>query len=1066
MAKKQQKKSAAPAKKSTMKTPKKVAPKKDLPISKKVISSKSKAEEPELVNISSDILGMRKTLGFPVVGIGASAGGLDALQELFKSMPDRTGMGFIVVSHLDPSHVSLLPELLQKNTKLQVCQVTNNMQVKSDCVYIIPPNKSMKIVEGMLLLTKFTQPRASSLPIDIFLRSLADDQGPNAIAIILSGTGTDGTLGLRAIKGELGMGMVQNEESAKYDGMPRSAINTGLADYILSPKKMPDQLIKYAKHSGFKKVVLEPKIDAKISDALHSIFAILRLRTNHDFSLYKKNTISRRIERRMNVHQIDKISGYLRYLRENEHEVDILFKELLIGVTNFFRNPEAFGALENQLLELLKNKHDEYMVRAWVPGCSTGEEAYSIAILLHEVKQKFNKNFSVQVFGTDIDEESITSARAGLYPASIATDLDEERLKRYFTREDDGQYRIRKMIREMVVFAPQNLIKDPPFTKLDILSCRNLLIYLGAELQKKLFPVFHYSLKPNGILFLGSSETIGQSSELFSAIDKKWKMFVRKPLTVASRGMLSLPTHHTADSEEVINIDSSKKTDEVSTYQLIETILQQSNTPPSVIIDNAGDVVYIHGRTGRYLEPPEGRINTNITEMARPGLKSALVTGIHKVNLHKQEVITSDLSVPYNGGEPIVMDLLLKPIIDQSTMRNLIMVQFQELTSHKKSAKFPSTPEKRRSKKTADEFEKELQYTKENLQTTIEELETSNEELKSTNEELQSTNEELQSTNEEMETSKEELQSLNEESITVNAELQSRIDELSQANDDMKNLLDSTDIATIFLDEALCLRRFTPCSKGIVPLTATDIGRPISHFTNNLIDMDLAKYGEMVLDDLAIRVVEAKSKDGSFYQMRVRPYRTVNNVIDGVVITFHDITEAHQSEDVLKASEGILREFMKAATYGFILLDENLNQIEVNDTALEITERRRQDLLKARIEDILPDIKTKGRYKEYMHVIKTGIPFYIDDFIVDKEKKIKKHVELTAFKVGPGIGIIINDITERKGMETKRKTLISDQKSQISDQKSQISDQKSQISDQKSQISDQKSQISKQKKRS
>lgn len=957
---------------------------------------------------TDDDRGSRKLLDFPVVGIGASAGGLDALQELFKAMPEKTGMAFIVVSHLDPSHVSLLPELLQKTTSLKVGQIRNGVKIQRDCVYIIPPNKNLQILDGTLQLKEIVQQRGTNLPIDSFFRSLAENLGPKAIAVILSGTGSDGTAGVRAVKGELGMVVVQDEVSAKYDGMPRSAINTGLADYILPPGRIPGQLIEYSKNANSRKISPDSRTNKKINDALFSIFAILRTRTKHDFSLYKKNTISRRIERRMNVHQINKITDYVRYLRENEQEVDILFQELLIGVTNFFRDPEAFEHLEKALTENLKNKPDEYTVRAWVPGCSTGEEVYSVAILLLEIKHKLNLNCNFQIFGTDIDETAISVARAGLYHASISADLSPERLKRFFNQEDDGQYRIRKMVREIVIFAPQNLIKDPPFTKLDLISCRNLLIYLGTELQKKLFPVFHYSLNHDGILFLGSSETLGQALDLFSSLNKKWKVYRKKPGGIARRDLLA-PTTAVANDVPLQDIDSSSKTFDLNTTQLVETILQESNTPPSVVIDNSGNVVYIHGRTGKFLEPAEGKISNDITDMARPGVKTALVAAIRKINKNKQEVVVSDISVPFNGGKPIKIDLVLKPILDHGSMRNLIMVQFQEISSHlqvnKNVAKARQTH-----KKTVSELEKDLLFTRENLQTTIEELETSNEELKSANEELQSTNEELQSTNEEMETSKEELQSLNEESITVNAELQNRIDELSKTNDDMKNLLDSTDIATIFLDEALCLRRFTPCATVIVPLTPTDVGRPIGHFANNLIDVDITEYGEKVLEDLVPRNVVVESKDNLFYQMRVRPYRTVNNVIDGAVITFNDITDNQIANEVLKASEKVLREFMHSATYGFILLDKDLNQIEVNDMALKITQIARKDLLKMKLTDILPDLETEGRYKKYMQVIKTGIPFYIDDFIA----KGNKHVELTAFKVGAGIGIIINDITKAK----------------------------------------------------
>ncbi len=858
--------------------------------------------------------------GFPIVGIGASAGGLEAFETFFKAMPADSGVAFVLVAHLDPTHVSILPELLQKRTKMKVCQIRNGMLVRPDTVYVIPPNKDLSILNGVLHLMDLVQPRGANLPIDTLFRSLAQDQGANAVCVILSGTGTDGTLGLKAIKGEVGMVMVQNEESAKYDGMPRSAIATGLADYILPPEAMPEQLIKYTKHARGK---VAPRIVPAQGepDALQKIFIILRARTDHDFSLYKKNTICRRIERRMNVHQIGDISDYVRYLQESQREVGILFKELLIGVTNFFRDPEAFEALKRKaLLKCLRGKADDYTLRAWVPGCSSGEEAYSVAIALHECMDAVKRRFSVQVFGTDIDEDAIAVARAGLYPASILADLGAERLKRYFVLEDDGQYRIKKAIREMLVFAPQNMIKDPPFTKLDLLSCRNLLIYLAPELQKKLLPLFHHARGAEGILVVRSAETVGQAGTLFAPLDSKWKIFRRKPAP-ATHVLLDLPTAPAVAAVPASPVaDTIKRAEEISAFQLVETILRQSDTPPCAIVDDTANVVYIHGRTGRFLEPAEGKVSVNVIEMARPGLKSALATAVRKVGLNKQEMVSRGLRVQYNGEE-LTMDLIVRPVLEHPAMRGLIMVVFQETATPEKAARgrIRPAPAKRRGK-TVRELEEELSYNRESLQTTIEELETSNEELKSTNEELQSTNEELQSTNEEMETSKEELQSLNEEASTVNAELQSRIEDLSKANDDMKNLLDSTEIATIFLDTELCIGRFTPKATEIIPLAGTDSGRPIRHFASKLVNVDLTAWAEKVLDDLAVKKSEVRHADGRIFLMRVRPYRTAGNVIDGVVITFDDITQFKQVEASLIESERNMRLILESSPdYVFVV---------------------------------------------------------------------------------------------------------------------------------------------------
>lgn len=690
--------------------------------------------------------------------------------------------------------------------------------------------------------------------------------------MILSGTGTDGTLGVKAIKGEVGMVMVQDEESAKYEGMPRSAIATGLVDYVLPPEKMPRQLLKYTRHATQKAAPRIAPVEGPAPSALQKIFVVLRARTNHDFSLYKQNTICRRIERRMNVHQIDDISDYVRYLQESDREVGILFKELLIGVTNFFRDAEAFDTLETKALpKLLADRPDDYAVRVWVPGCASGEEAYSVAIVLHECMERIGRHFHIQVFGTDIDEDAINVARAGRYPESIVVDVGPQRIKRYFAKEGDGQYRVKKMIREMLVFASQNVVKDPPFTKLDLLCCRNLLIYLGTELQRKLLPVFHYSLKPGGVLFLGSSETVGQATDLFTATHKKWKIFRRRPTKSAAHPVLDLPAAPAAYEARDLDVpDTVQRAEELSALQLVETILQQSDTPPCAIINDDANVVYIHGRTGRFLEPAEGKASVNIVEMARPGLKAELAAAIRQVAIHKQEVAHRGLSVQHNGGQ-LSLDLTVRPILEQIAMRGLMMVVFEETETPTK-AKPPKArrPSVKRKGRTVEELEQELQYTKENLQTTIEELETS----------------------------KEELQSLNEESATVNTELQARIDELSKANDDMKNLLDSTEIATIFLDADLRIQRFTPKATEIIPLTATDANRPIKHLAHSLPGIDLASYGEQVLRDLAVREVEVESRDGRFYVMRVRPYRTVGNVIDGVVMTFENVTRLKKAAEV------------------------------------------------------------------------------------------------------------------------------------------------------------------------
>lgn len=866
----------------------------------KISPGKRKSEPPRGAHASSSELARLATApeaqeGLLIVGIGASAGGLEALEAFFKAMPDDPGMAFVLVVHLDPTHVSILPELLQKHTKMAVRQVEDGQRVERNHVYVIPPNKHLTILNGALCLLDVREPRGAHLPIDGFFRSLAQDQQRRAVGIVLSGTGTDGTLGVKAIKSAAGMVMVQSEESAKFDGMPQSAMATGLADYVLPPEGMAGRLLSYAKHAT---ITTGVETGEAVSKALQKVFVILRAQTSHDFSLYKKNTISRRIERRMAVHGIHDINQYVHYLQDNDREAELLFKQLLIGVTSFFRDAEAFEALGQKALpQLLSSKSDEYVVRVWVPGCASGEEAYSVAILLYECLDRLRRPCRAQVFATDIDEDAIGFARLGMYPEGIASDLDAERLRRFFVQVEDGRYRVKKQIREMLIFAPQNVIMDPPFTKLDLVCCRNLLIYLEADLQQTLLSILHYSLAPDGILFLGSSETIGSATDLFARVSKKWKVFRRRPAPLSASRLLDFPAVPTPPGScDRGDLQRVRQAEELSTIQLLEAILHESEALPCAVVNDARDVVYIHGRTGSFLEPPAGRPSSNILSMARPELREPMAAALCDVSSRKKEVVRQTVNVQHRDGN-LLVNLLVKPILEGSAASGLTMVVFEEASAS--STRTPHLPPPKpvsRKAKTVEQLEQELQSTREHLQTMIEEFRTSNEELKSTNEELQSTNEELRSTNEELEMSKEELQSLNEESSTVNAELQGRIDDISKTNDDMKNLLDSTKIATVFLDMELRVRRFTPSVTTIVRLKAVDIGRPISDLVTELPEIELAEFGRLVLDDLVLREKEVTSKAGRHYIMRVRPYRTVANVIDGVVITFEDITRLKHAE--------------------------------------------------------------------------------------------------------------------------------------------------------------------------
>ncbi|MBM9518457.1 PAS domain-containing protein [Desulforhopalus vacuolatus] len=857
-------------------------------------------------------------VNFPIVGIGASAGGLAAFESFFSGMPAHTdpGMAFVLVQHLAPDHKSILTELIQRYTRMQVFEVEDGMSVQPNCAYIIPPGRDMAFLNGTLQLLEPSAPRGHRLPIDFFFRSLARDQKERAIGIVLSGTGSDGTLGIRAIKGEGGMVMAQDLTSTEYDGMPRSALDTGLVDYELLPAEMPARLMAYVSHTMDRASLPPAAPTPKNENALKKIFILLNAQTGHNFSQYKLSTIRRRIERRMTVHQLKTMDAYVQYLQQNTAEGKALFRDMLIGVTQFFRDAEAFKVLEDQVIpKLFAGKRTTAVIRVWSPGCSTGEEAYSLAILLAERQEAMKQSFKVQVFATDIDDQAIATARAGLYPASIATDISKERLRRFFTAESNGTaYRIHKGIRDMLIFSEQSLTKDPPFSKLDLISCRNLLIYLGQDLQKKLFSLFYYALVPGGFLFLGTSETVGECSDLFSVLDRKAKLYQRKENFDGTQGparcrfLPPVTAVNIALPETVTAIKSSFRT-------LVETALLQQMTLAAALVNTRGDILYLHGRTGLYLELPPGEISVNnILTLAREGLRPELTTALHKSIRTGEVVHCPGLRVKTNDGFTPV-NLTLHPIATESSFElplYLVILEKEPVVD------LPPTPQdvlKSQTQAAASDtdirikaLKKELQ-TKENyLLATNEELETTNEELNSSNEEMQSVNEELQSTNEELETSKEELQSVNEELATVNNELQTKVVELSRINNDLNNLLAGTGIASVFVDCHLRILRFTPMATHIINLIQSDVGRPLGHIVSNLVNYDgLMDDLQAVLDTLIHREIEVQITDGSWYSMRIQPYRTLDNVIEGAVVTFLDITEMKKTRDALQKTNEMLR---------------------------------------------------------------------------------------------------------------------------------------------------------------
>lgn len=862
--------------------------------------------------------------GFPIVALGASAGGLGAFELFFREVRADTGMAFVLVQHLDPDHSSILGQILQRSTTMPVVEAEDRMEVAPNGVYVIPPNRDMTILHGALQLNVPEQPRGHRMPIDTFLRSLAEDQGANAIGIILSGTGADGTLGLRAILDAGGVSLVQEPVTAIYDGMPGSAIRAGCATQVLPVEKMPAALLNDLRNLTRHRAA--PPEPVALPNLI-PILMLLRAGSGHDFSLYKKSTVGRRIARRMSQHNIDDTEVYAHYLRAHPLEIQLLFKELLINVTSFFRDPEAFVTLKHDILpKLLANKPEDEVFRGWVAGCATGEEAYSIAIVLRELMNETQREFKVKLYSTDLDDEAITVARAGIYPPSITQHVTPERLNRFFIKEDAG-YRVKKEIREMVVFASQNVTQDPPFIKLDLLSCRNLMIYLEAALQNRLIPTFHYALKPRGVLFLSPSESIANHLDLFVPLSRRWKIYRTTRFATDSRAAISRSLSWTSASDNDASEEVMKQSKEINFVEFIKRLLLES-APASVVTDMQGNILYVHGDTGKYLRPAPGPATLNIVEMAREGLQPELRAAM-QAGCTGAPTSSRDVALKADGA-PLLVRLSVRPLSDAQSDAGYLLVSFQDVAheidglTQATATDGPSEP------RSIEELERELVDTKQNLQAIIDEQQAANEELQSNNEEMQSTTEELQSTNEELETSKEELQSLNEELVTVNTEFQAKIEQLNDIQNDMKNLFDNISVGTIFLDEHLAIRRFTREAARVYRLVATDVGRPLLDIKCDLEDEDLLVEAQAVLDTLQPFEHQARTANGVWYLARIQPYRTLDNTIEGVVLTFTDVSKLVAAEAAARDARELAEAVVDTVRAPLIVLDESLKVVSAS----------------------------------------------------------------------------------------------------------------------------------------
>jgi two-component system CheB/CheR fusion protein len=969
-------------------------------------ANKEKKETNQASGLDADMTVSSKNKTFSIVGIGASAGGLEALEQFFENMPKNSGMAFVIIQHLAPNHKSIVPELLQRITEMKVTTVSDGLKIKPNYVYVIPPNKSMSVLNGSLYLFEPLETQGLRLPIDFFFRSLAEDIKGLSIGIVLSGMGSDGSLGLKAIKKKGGMVLVQEPKTAKFDSMPKSAIKAVIADIVATAEELPAKLLSIIK-SNYRKSE-EPEV-VKDINSLEKIIILLRTQTGNDFSQYKKNTLYRRIERRMVIHQIESIAFYVRYLQENPPEIEILFKELLIGVTNFFRDASVWEYFKDVVFPNMFEELDhQYTIRAWVPACSTGEEAYSLAIIFKEAieKAKLDKNLTLHIFATDLDNGAIEQARKGVYLDNIVADVSAKRLSRFFVKTNN-HYRINAEIREMVVFAPQNVIKDPPFTKLDIITCRNMLIYIDSDLQNKLVSLFHYSLNQKGILILGSAETLGNKNELFNTIDSKLHIY-QNTGEPKSKILLNFPSAFAQTKRNMKeNQTISKIPDNIQV--LTDNLLLQQFSPASILVTTQGNILYLTGNTGKYLTPAAGKASMNIFTMAREGLQNELPIAFRKAIKNYEKLILHNVKIEANGGI-LVVDVTIQQIEKPLGLKGKLMVLFTDVPFDKQK-----TTLRKKTKGTSTdmytEFELEIQRLNEDLHVTREEMQTSHEELKSTNEELQSSNEEMQSTNEELTTSKEEMQSMNEELNTLNAELQSKINVSERITNDMNNLLNSSEIATLFLDRELKISQFTSHSTKIFKLIESDIGRHYTDLANNLIYPEMLNDATEVLRTLMFVEKTILSTDGLYYSIRIMPYRTLADKIEGLVITFINITKAKNIENALLETQNFLKLLIFKVTGVIIALSSDGEIIEFNPEAEKFFGRKHNEVIGENYFDLfIPEEARAKVASEMKQMLLNKMPNTFEN-LVKSANGLQLIIQWTAHKLFNEKGVLTGMIT-------------------------------------------------------